>query len=229
MTTWRHLLVWLHVTSSVTWMSTAAALAVLLGLSRTDPAAVPAAVTMAHHLDTALLAAAANASATTGFVLAWATPWGLVHHWWVLAKAAITLGQLYLGIAVLSPVLDALARDAAPAPLAQVLGAAAMAGAVAFQAWLSIAKPWPRTPVGRRTRRLPRAGTPLLAAGVLAPVADLGLNLLTGFPTPVLELGVIVTAGVARRRAITRSARGPAAVDPAAPADAAAPPARRRT
>jgi hypothetical protein len=221
-TAWRHLLVWLHVISSVTWMSTAAALAILLGLSRADSAAAPAAVAMAHHLDTALLATAANASATTGLVLAWATPWGLVHHWWVAGKAAITLVQLYAGIALLSPVLDALARGTAPAPAGQVAGAAAMAGAVAFQAWLSIAKPWPRTAVARRERargrtRLPRAGAPLLAAGVLAPVADLGLTALTGFPTPALELAVVLGAGVARRRALTRSAPAPEPVGAPAP------------
>lgn len=224
-TAWRHALVWLHVISSVTWMSAAAALAILLGLSRSDPAAAQAAIAMAHHLDTVLLAVAANASATTGLVLAWGTPWGLVHHWWVAAKAAITLVQLYVGIALLSPVLGDLAHGTAPAPAALVAGTTAMAGAVAFQAWLSIAKPWPRTPLARRDRargrtRLPRAGAPLLAAGVLAPLADAGLTAAVGFPAPLLECVVLVVAAVARRRALSRTA--PAAA-PAAPSPAPAP------
>jgi hypothetical protein len=229
-TTWRHALVWLHVISSVTWMSTAAALAVLLGLSRSDPAAASAAITMAHHLDVVLLAAAANASATTGFVLAWSTPWGLTHHWWVAVKAAITLVQLYVGIAVLSPVLDDLAAGSAPAPAALVVGTVAMASAVASQAWLSVAKPWSRTPLARRDRargrtRLPRAGAPVLAAGVLAPPVDVALSAIVGFPAPIAEVLVLVATGVARRRALSRSA--PAAVPVPAGADPAGPAARR--
>ncbi|MDD7940193.1 hypothetical protein PHK61_17355 [Actinomycetospora lutea] len=241
---WRHLLVWLHVTSSTAWMSGAAALAILLGLSRSDPAVAGAAVGAARHLDVYLLAVAANASTTTGLVLAWTTAWGLVHHWWVAVKAAITLAALWVGIAILSPVLDELAAGGTPAPAAQVAGAAAMASAVAFQAWVSVAKPWSRTPVARRERargraRLPQAGAPLVAAGVLAPPGDVALTVALGFPAPLLEVVVLVVVGVARQRALrrqlSRSAPGPApavspAVAPAPPAAAApAPAARRRT
>lgn len=233
---WRHLLVWLHVISSTAWMSGAAALAILLTLSRTDPDLAGAAVGAARHLDVYLLAVAANASTSTGLVLAWTTAWGLVHHWWVAAKAAITLGQLVIGIVLLSPVLDELAAGGTPAPAALVAGTAAMASAVAFQAWVSVAKPWPRTPVARRERargrtRLPQAGSPLLAAGVLAPLGDAALTAALGVPAPLLEVVVLVVVGVARRRALSRSAPGPAP-DPAparpgraAPAPAAA---RRR-
>ncbi|MEJ2886274.1 hypothetical protein [Actinomycetospora aeridis] len=220
---WRHLLVWLHVVSSTAWMSGAAALAILLGLSRTDPAQAAAAVGMARHLDVYLLAVAANASTTTGLVLAWTTSWGLLHHWWVAVKAAITSVQLVVGIALLSPVLDALAAGGTPAPAQQVAGAAVMASAVAFQAWVSVAKPWSRTPVARRERargrtRLPRAGTSLVAAGVLAPIGDVALTAALGFPAPLLEVVVLVVVGVARRRALrTAVAPVPAAPAPAAP------------
>lgn len=204
-TRWRHALVFLHVISSVSWMTAAAALAILLGLSRADAGAATAAVAMAHHLDLYLLAVAANASATTGLVLAWTTPWGLVRHWWVAAKAVITLGQLYAGIAILSPVLDDLARGAAPAPAALVAGTVAMAGAVAVQAYLSVAKPWGTTPVARRSRtRPPRAAWPLLAAGVVAPLVDVGLTVRLGFPAPLAEVVVLVVVAVARRRSLVR-------------------------
>lgn len=223
---WRHLLVWLHVVASTAWMSGAAALAILLGLSRSDPALAGAAVGAARHLDVYLLAVAANASTTTGLALAWTTPWGLVQHWWVATKAAITLVQLTVGIAILSPVLDDLAASRAPAPAAQVAGAALMASAVAFQAWVSIAKPWSRTPLGRRRRaRLPQAGTPLMAAGVLAPIGDVALTAALGFPVPLLEIVVLVVVGVARRRALTRTSRAaaPRPPGPAAPAVAGSP------
>ncbi|WP_433785404.1 hypothetical protein ACQPX6_03305 [Actinomycetospora sp. CA-101289] len=199
----RHALVFLHVISSVSWMTAAAALAILLGLSRADPGATAAAVAVAHHLDLYLLAVAANASATTGFALAWTTPWGLLRHWWVAAKAAITLVQLYAGIAILSPVLDDLGHGAGPAPTALVAGTVAMAGAVAVQAFLSVAKPWGTTPVARRSRaRPPRAPWPLPAAGVVAPLVDVGLTVALGFPAPLAEVVVLVVVAVARRRAL---------------------------
>ncbi|TDQ63188.1 hypothetical protein EV188_102845 [Actinomycetospora succinea] len=230
---WRRLLVWLHVVSSTAWMSGAAALAILLGLSRTDPALAGAAVGAARHLDVFLLAVAANASTTTGLVLAWTTSWGLVHHWWLVAKAAITLVQLVVGIAILSPVLDELAAGGTPAPASQVAGAAAMASAVAFQAWVSVAKPWPRTPVARRDRergrsRLPQAGAPLVAAGVLAPVGDVALTVALGFPAPLLEVITLAVVGVARRRALDRTA-APTAGTTGPSAGAPAPAAGRRT
>jgi hypothetical protein len=208
--------VFLHVISSVSWMTAATALAILLGLSRADAGATTAAVAMAHHLDLYLLAVAANASATTGLVLAWTTPWGLVRHWWVAAKAVITLAQLYAGIAILSPVLDDLARGAEPSPSALVAGTVAMAGAVAVQAYLSVAKPWGTTPVARRSvARPPRAAWPLLAAGVVAPLVDVGLTVALGVPAPLVEVVVLVVVAVARRRAlVTRPVRTTAAAPP---------------
>jgi hypothetical protein len=126
-----------------------------------------------------------------------------VRHWWVAAKAAITLVQLYAGIAILSPVLDDLGRGAEAAPLALVAGTVAMAGAVAVQAFLSVAKPWGTTPVARRSRtRPPRAAWPLLAAGVVAPLVDVGLTVALGFPAPLAEVVVLVVVAVARRRAL---------------------------
>jgi hypothetical protein len=190
---WRTLLTWLHVLTSVGWMSTALGLAALLMLSRDDPSRAAAAVGMAHHLDMHLLGPTATASAFTGVMLSLATPWGLLHHWWVAAKFAITLVQLYVGIGILSAQLGAIAAGGAPSPLALVVASAAMATAIAFQAWLSLAKPWPRTPLAGRGRP-PTAGTGWFVAGVLAPLGDLTLSQLVGFPSPLLMLPTLLGA-----------------------------------
>ena len=193
MRTWRQLLVWLHVLTSLTWMSTALGLVVLFALSRDDPARAAAAVDMAHVLDMTLLAPAANASAVTGVLLALATRWGLLRHRWVAAKFAITLVQLYVGIGILSVQLRAVDAGDAPAPGWMAAAAACMVGALAFQAWLSIAKPW--STLGIATRPAPpTAGPGWFAAGVLATVGDLVLSQVLGFPSPVFAVPTLLGA-----------------------------------
>jgi hypothetical protein len=213
---WRQLTVWLHVVTSVAWMGQALALASLLTLSLAtrDPSVRVSATTMANHLDVTLLANLANASAFTGFFLAAATPWGFFRHWWVLAKFTITVVQLYLGIFVLSDSLresEVAARAGAPAPPTLALGAVLMASAMAFQAWVSIPKPWGRTPwaaAGARGRaaKLPTASEWMFAAAVLAVLADLVDAAVLGHPAPVFCLLVLGVRLVLRRREL-RSAR----------------------
>ena len=102
------------------------------------------------------------------------TAWGLTHHGWVLAKFAITLVQLYAGIFLLSGALAATADTPAAGgpPAALVAGTAGMAGAVAFQAWLSVAKPGGRTPWSRdrdgHPLRLPTAALQAARAALAA-------------------------------------------------------------
>ena len=207
--TWRTLLLWLHVLTSVAWMSTALGLAALLTLSRDDPARAAAAVGVAHHLDMHLLGPAATASAFTGVMLSLATPWGLLHHWWVAAKFAITLVQLYVGIGVLSAQLGTIAAGGQPSPPALVVASGAMAAAIAFQAWLSLAKPWPRTPLGVRDR-LPTAGVGWFVVGVVAAIGDLTLSQLLGFPSPLLMLPTLLGALVWLRLVTPTPRRAPA-------------------
>jgi hypothetical protein len=191
--TWRRLLVWVHVLTSVGWMSTALGLVALLTLSRDDPSRAAAAVATAHHLDMHLLGPAATASAFTGVMLSLATPWGLLHHWWIAAKFGITLVQLYVGIAILSAQLGTIDLGGAPSPFALAVASAAMSMAIAFQAWLSLAKPWPRTPWGRG-ERLPTAGVGWFVVAVLAAVGDLVLSQVLGFPCPLLMLPTLLGA-----------------------------------
>ncbi|GAA2798074.1 hypothetical protein [Saccharopolyspora taberi] len=217
---WRQALVWLHVITSVGWMAQALVLFTLLsaGFGSAEREVRVAATSMAHVVDTALLAPLANAGAFTGFVLAAATPWGFFRNWWVLAKFAITGVQLYAGIFVLSGALRATAADAeagAAPPLPLLAGTALMASAIAFQAWLSVAKPWRRTPWAS-TRKLPAASKRVFAVAVFAPIADIALGLVTGFPSPLFEVLVLVVVLSARPRRGRGSAPRPDSVSASA-------------
>ncbi len=193
---WRHAVVWLHVVSSVAWMSQALALVVLMSSGSPAPA---------DRLDSVLLAPMANVSAFTGLLLAGATAWGYFRHWWVLIKFALTLIQLYAGIFLLSPALRESADTGAVA-WPQIAGASLMASALAFQAWLSVAKPGRRTPWSP-TAKPPTAPTWIFVAGIGAPAVDVTAGLLLGYPLPALSLVTLIALGFERRRRRRRAQR----------------------
>jgi hypothetical protein len=202
---WRQLTVWLHVLTSVSWMAQAMALCVLLsaGFTAHDPEVRDAATSMAHLIDGHLLGAMADGSAFTGIMLAAATPWGFFRHWWVSVKFLITLVQLNLGIFLLSPTLD---KSLVTGPsLAQVVGTGFMASAIAFQGWLSVAKPWGRV----RGRRPAASGTAprwIFILTVIGGLADLALAVSIGHPMPLLSL-VLLVIGLARRPSWAKNRR----------------------
>ncbi|QIK49996.1 hypothetical protein G8C36_10705 [Gordonia terrae] len=187
---------WIHVLSSVCWMSQALAMAVLM-LSPGDGGAVAA-----HVLDTTVLVVSANVSAMSGFLLSATTPWGFFLHWWVLVKFAITVSQLVVGIAVLSPALDSAARAREVASAGLLASTVLMATLIAFQGWLSIAKPWSRVP--RRSRgKAPVPGPAVRIAAPVAVLADVGVFVVVGQPIPLCSALVLVAALVGRRSAGT--------------------------
>lgn len=184
-------------------MGQALALTLLLaiGLGSVEVGTRIAATSMAAELDTALLGPLANASAFTGFMLAACTPWGFFRHWWVLLKFAITVVQLSMGIFLLSPALhdaERLARLGEPPWLTHVVGTGLMASAIAFQAWLSMVKPWRRTP-WTRSGKPPTAPTGYFVATVAAVVFDLAVSVSLGAPAPLGEIVVLVTTLIAMR------------------------------
>jgi uncharacterized membrane protein len=217
---WRQAVVWLHVVSSVAWMSQALALVVLMSLALTRPGQAAAATSMADRLDSTLLAPMANVSAFTGLLLAGATAWGYTRHWWVLIKFVLTFIQLYAGIFLLSPALRESAGTATTT-WPQITGAALMASALSFQAWLSIAKPGKRTPWSPAAKP-PTAPTWVFVAGVAAPAFDVGAGILAGYPLPALSVVMLVVLGF-ERRGRRRRAQPPTARNPRS-APAASPP-----
>ncbi|WP_410569211.1 hypothetical protein [Amycolatopsis sp. cmx-4-61] len=208
---WRQAVVWLHVVSSVAWMSQALALVVLMSSGAPE---------MADRLDSVLLAPMANVSAFTGLLLAGATAWGYFRHWWVLTKFALTLIQLYAGIFLLSPALRESA-DTGTVAWPQIAGAALMASALAFQAWLSVAKPGRRTPWSPAAKPL-TAPAWVFAAGIGTPVIDVAAGLTLGYPLPALELLTLGVLAFERRRRHRRAQR-PSARSPRSAAAASRP------
>ncbi len=213
----RNLLVWLHVVTSVGWMGQALALFALnvFALSAGDTATRLSALTMAEMLDEEVLLYLANAAAFTGLMLSALTPWGYFRYWWVLGKFVITISQLYAGIFVLSPNLTASAHAAAtgqdrPAGVLAV-GSLLMASAIAFQAWLSVAKPWRRTPWADspgKPKRPPSGPSWMFTFSAIVPVFEylLGRHVL-GHPFPVLSLLTAIGYPVWRSRRLRRGAQ----------------------
>ena len=196
----------MHILASVGWMSQAFALMALgiIAASTEDATTRLSAVSMAHTLDAYLLAPMANAAAFTGFALSAATAWGYLRHWWVLTKFVLTLGQLYVGIFILSRALDdALAAAQAgrdlPSPALQIVGAGLMGCGLAFQAWLSVAKPGGKTPWAP-PRKPATAPTWVFVGAALVPVADFAVAVAMGDPMPALSLLFLGAILVTRAR-----------------------------
>lgn len=205
----RTLVVWLHVVTSVGWLSQAVALLALLlhGMRTGDVSAFR----MARVLDHQVLAFMGAASAFTGMMLSATTPWGYFRHWWVLAKFVITVGQLYVGVFILSDNLQAAAEGHVTRWL--VVGTACMIGAFSFQAWLSVAKPWGRTPWADPKVKLPTASTKAFVLALVVPALDFGIGLYTSSPAPFLMLVTVIVysirrAATGRHRLSAASGRG---------------------
>ncbi|WIM99546.1 hypothetical protein ACTOB_003204 [Actinoplanes oblitus] len=178
-----------------------------VGHGADDVSVRSAATSMAHVLDGRLLGPMADASAFTGIMLAAATPWGFFRNWWVLIKFAITLVQLYLGIFLLSPALtDSL--TAGPSP-AQIIGTGLMASAIAFQGWLSVAKPWGKV---RARYRAPAGTGPrwIFVATAVGGLADLAFAVAIGHPMPLLSLTLLAIGLIRRPSWVDSRTRNPA-------------------
>lgn len=106
---------------------------------------------------------------------------------------------------MLSPALTA-SLTGGPS-LGLVVGTALMAGAIAFQGWVSVRKPWGRVR-SARTGTAPTGPGWIFAATVLGGVAELGVALVLGHPVPLLSIILIVLVLASRRRwSGTRRAR----------------------
>lgn len=212
----RNLLVWLHATTSIAWMSQALALFALLitGLSTNDAGIRLSAYSMAKMLDKEVLLHMANTAIFTGLMLSALTPWGYFQYWWVLMKFVITITQLYMGIFILSPRLDALAQAAEQgqpgSPEFLIFGSLLMVSAIAFQAWLSVAKPWKRTPWSESTgrpKRLPSGSSWMFLFATGVPIFDYLLgSYVLGFHLPLLALLTAIGYPIWRARQLQRGA-----------------------
>lgn len=82
-----------HVTSSVGWLGAVASFLVLavVALHTADATTSRSLYIAMETLGRAVLLPLAAASLATGLVQALGTPWGLLHHWWVVVKLVLTV------------------------------------------------------------------------------------------------------------------------------------------
>lgn len=150
---WRKAFLVTHVAASVGWLGADAVLLVLgiAGLGGTFGTGVdPAVVYPAAELVCVALVVPLSLTAwLTGLVCALGTRWGLLRHWWVLAKFAMTTLMAVLVLFALTPGVRA-AAAAAQSLSNQERGQFVVPPSVActllvLNVALSVYKPWGRT------------------------------------------------------------------------------------
>ena len=167
----RRLVLTVHVCVSVAWIGLELVLAVLgaVGLLSDDPQTLRSVYVAAGLLGPAMLIPFGAATLVSGLLLGWGTKWGVLRHWWVAAKLAISVGLLVAVTVVVNGrlreasdrALEGRVEDLGQATLGAVghpvIGSSAAAVALLVAATaLSIYKPWGR--LGRPSASSPGTG-----------------------------------------------------------------------
>ena len=147
-----------HVVSSVGWLGAVAAYLALAiaALSSAQPQIVRAAYLAMEPIAWAALIPLALASLLTGVVQALGTKWGLLRHWWVVMKLALTLFATFILLLHTPTTVEPLARlaeanRADPGALpGEVLHAGGGLLVLLAAAVLAVYKPPGMTQYGRR-------------------------------------------------------------------------------
>lgn len=161
---WRNLLLTVHVVVAVGALGVDAALLTLgvTGLVSGDAELVRAAYLAMDVLISAVMLPLAAAALLTGVLLGLGTRWGLVRHYWVLAKLALTLLAATAAVLSLRPSLAEAAASARALPPAELVAGGigqtgvgvTVAPAVALAVLVStvvlaVVKPWGQTHLRR--------------------------------------------------------------------------------
>ncbi|MBB1261722.1 hypothetical protein [Streptomyces alkaliterrae] len=161
---WRRVALTVHIAASVGWLGAVAAFLALAaaGLRGDDDARTRGLYAAAEVLTWWVIVPLALASLVTGVVQALGTPWGLLRHYWVVAKLGLTVlavGLLLLHTRPVGQLAAASALDGSLEGLRVQLVVDAAAGLVllAVITMLSVFQPRGLTPYGWRRSR--RAGT----------------------------------------------------------------------
>jgi hypothetical protein len=88
------------------------------------------------------------AAAVTGLALSVTTRWGLVRHWWVVAKEVITVAVIATDVLVVWPAMDRAVDTGTPGSIPGPIYAHCVVLAIATA--LSVVKPKARTPLPAR-------------------------------------------------------------------------------
>ncbi|WP_207770208.1 hypothetical protein [Frankia canadensis] len=160
----RTVLLTMHVIVSVGWNGVAFAQLVLASTAAADDGLRHSAYELMHVVDRTLDIPLALLTLITGIVMSLKTRWGLLRYWWVVAKLSITVFAVISGGAVIRTLIVAAGHATAggqttyPAQaVALILCASVMNVLFITATVLSTAKPWGRTPRGRRDPALAMA------------------------------------------------------------------------
>ena len=142
-----------HVLGSVGWFGVAVVVAFcgIAATVTTDPA-LPVALYRAMHASLWVSIPTGAIAVGTGVVLSLGTAWGLVRHWWVVAKIAISVAVIVTDAVVSSSATASAAGTSTPESSSLRNGTVAHCIVLAVATGLSIFKPKGRTPHGRRSR-----------------------------------------------------------------------------
>lgn len=168
----RKLWLTLHVGISVGWLGVSLVIVLLnlVGIRTGDLSARHHAFALMDLVSTALVIPLALGSILTGLVVSVGTKWGLIRHWWVLAKLGIALAIVTFAGVKENVWLREVVAKTAQDPAAELHGVdvslAITFVAFAVGLWtatvLSVYKPWGRTRWGvreqARRRAMARAG-----------------------------------------------------------------------
>ncbi|WP_216209322.1 hypothetical protein [Amycolatopsis aidingensis] len=145
----RRWLLFAHVVSSVGWIGVEVSILGLgvVGLTSSDPATIRSSQVAIGLLGGTFYLPASLLALVTGVLLGLGTKWGLVRHYWVLAKLVLTVALFLGGNLAVMPELVAGARAAARGELGsgQVIAVTAMSAGLTLlliATLLSIFTPW---------------------------------------------------------------------------------------
>lgn len=144
-----------HVVVAGGWFGLVVAMLVL-GVTARTAASVELAASayrLMARIGGAVIPPMAVATMLSGVVLSLVTPWGLVRHWWIVAKAVLGLVVIVTAVSltdswITQAVADASVVGAAGTRL--VVASVVHLAMLAVATVISVDKPWGRTPVGRR-------------------------------------------------------------------------------
>ena len=156
----RKIWVFTHVAVSVGWFGGGYAMLVMAIVAMTDAGTPlrPAAYELMRISDNAIMIPGSLGALITGLVVGLGTRWRVLRHWWVVTKLLLTIGGMafaYLYIAQrVETALDMALRigptephtDIAPLAPGIVAGSSLMLVVLLTTTWLSVRKPWGRTP-----------------------------------------------------------------------------------
>ena len=165
----RKLVLTAHIAISVGLLGISVAMLVLgtVGATTADPASSRAVYLSMGIFTRGVIQPAAVGALVTGVVLSLGTSWGLLKHYWIVAKLALTVAAVLCGIFVVRPLVQqaiAATSGAAPlttpdpgsAPMLLIAASAANVLMLGAATVISVYKPWGAIARGRREAQTTR-------------------------------------------------------------------------